>query len=141
MKRLFVASMLMIIMSVPASARPKHFYTDKKFWLSEAVIGTAIFLDYHSTATHLYGNETSPLLGTYPSTGRIAGIGILDFVVETGFNAAFYKIARIGGQANETKTWNTLGYLTQPTISLATHLPAAIHNYGLQPGADSGILR
>lgn len=140
MKKVFVASMLIIIAAGPASARPKHFYTDKKFWLSEAVIGTAIFLDYHSTAQHRLGTESSPLLGTHPSTGRIAGIGILDFGAETGFNIAFYKIARIGGQANETRTWDTLGYLSQPTISLATHLPAAIHNYGL-PGADSGILR
>lgn len=136
-----IAVLLLLALTIPVSAKPKHFYTDKKFWLSEIVIGTAVFLDYHSTATHLYGNETSPLLGFHPSSGKVAGIGLLDFGVETGLNISFYKIARIGGQANETRTWDMLGYITQPTISLATHLPAAIHNYGLQPGADSGILR
>ncbi len=140
--RLVSGVLLILFWAQPGLARPRHWYTDRKFWVSEGVIGTAIFLDYHSTAARPYGSETNPFLGTHPSNRRIAGIGLLDFGAETGFNLAFYKIARIGGQANETRTWNTLGYITEPAISLATHLPAAIHNYRLpRAGEDSGILR
>lgn len=124
MKRIFV---LAICLSLPITASAQPWYKSKKFWAGEAVIGLSIFLDYHSTAMRHGYPESSPLLGTNPSNGRIAGIGIGDFIFESGIHVASYHLMH----NDPNKYWRFAGYTAQPAISFGVHVPAAVHNYGL----------
>lgn len=129
-------ALALLLVAPLAGAAPKHWYSDKKWWAGEAVIGAAVFLDMHSTARAM-GNpanvETNFILGPHPSDGRIALVGLGAFSYWTTFHALDWHFGH-----DDTKPWRILGYTAIPAAALAVHLPAAIHNYEL-PAAPAAV--
>lgn len=141
---------LLVVFAVPAFAGPKHFYTDKKWWIGVAVIGAANALDALSTCQSAgRGIETNPILGPNPSCKNVAGLTIGGFVIESGFHALswhcqqddFFEQHPAGQkgrcyglnqyEGNHPILNQVLVYSAIPAINVGFHIPAAIHNWGL----------
>ena len=122
----FIAATLLL--APTAQARPKHWYTDAKWWAGVAVIGAAVAADYATTAQlQRQGNvETNPILGPHPSNAKLAGVGTGAFAFYVGLHAAEYHLTR-----DDTKPWRTASYLLMPAIVGGIHGYAAAHNEGL----------
>lgn len=121
-------ALALLLVAPLAGAAPKHWYSDKKWWAGEAVIGAAVFLDMHSTSQALHNGNTESnfLLGPHPSDGRVAAFGVGAFAYWTTAHAVDWHFFH-----NELLGFRIFGYTAIPTAALITHLPAAIHNYGL----------
>lgn len=130
--KILLAICLALALPINGYAKPKHWYTSKKFWAGEAVIGLSVFLDYQSTQrNHAFGESNrifNGVVGNNPSTARVAGFGLTAFAVESATHVALYKLS----ENDPSKYWRFAGLTAQPAISFGVHVPAAIHNYTFQ---------
>lgn len=113
-----------------AVARPKHFYTDKWWWLGRGFSATAVGLDAWSTGSYL--NVCSTCADSFPlfnvnSRGTIAGASIIDFAISTGFSVVEWHL---GPRLSDGKPVDRLlGYFGQPAVDGALHGWAATTNW------------
>jgi hypothetical protein len=117
-----------LCLPVAASAQPKHWYQDKKWWVGEAIIGAAIAADYGVSAHQGFVGESNVLLGPHPSTGRAVGVSLFAFGFESGVHILNWHLV-VHNEPN--KYWRAAGYLTMPAISAGAHGYAAIHDASL----------
>ena len=131
MKRVTAILIAMLWLTMPGSAwsKPRHWYSDPKFWMGEAVIAGALIADGATTVNGLHRGmmETNPILGAHPSTARVAGYDVTLFAGYTAANAAEHHLTR-----NESKPWRVAGYVAIPAIAASAHGYAAIHNSELK---------
>jgi hypothetical protein len=113
--------------------KPKPLHKNVQFWGGELLINAALALDAASTSkNHGYGYiESNPIgvhfVGTYPSNGRLIGVGIGADAVYTGLNVVAWKLVR----KDPSKEWRFLGHWVVPAIAGSIHGWAAHHNYSL----------
>src|SRR3974390_676398 len=128
MRKTLIVLTLFVTSAIPAFGSPKHWYTDKKWWVGEAVIVTAVALDMNSTAgaIHRGGWETNVFLCPHPSTRRIAIMGTAAGGYWTFFHALDWHFFH-----DDSKGFRIFSYTAIPAIAVATHVPAAINNYSV----------
>ena len=142
-------------LAIPASAKPKHWYLDKKWWAGTAVIGLSTALDAHSTcALTGRGSETNFILGPHPSCGKVALFELSGFAFNTALHALIWHCAqddffepRPPGQkgscyglnqyeGSHSKVISLVVYTSIPAINVASHVSAAIQNYAVPSAAS-----
>lgn len=129
---------LALAFATSASAEPKHWYKDKKWWIGEAVIAAAVAADYHSTAIQRgTGRETNMLLGPSPSNRRLVIVGSSAF----GYWTALHVLDWHFWHDDPVKGWRTFGYTAIPVAAAAIHGSAAIHNYELPAAVREGLVK
>lgn len=130
MKQL-ICCLALLSLAASAEARPKHWYTDKKWWVGTALMGAAIAADAHSTSRGVgmgLQERNTWAFGSRPSNARIAGISLGYFAIQTSLHAAAWHVER-----NETsKPWNVLKYTALPTTVLVINGHDAAKNYQLE---------
>lgn len=152
MKRIALFLLLdLIFLAAAASATPrKHWYHDPKWWVGEAVIAAAIAADAHSTVRNLNNgyHENNPLLGRYPSTGKVAGFALLDFSAQTTYHALAWHFTHhvpladsclkdVWGHetchefTQDRLGWRIIGYVGIPLEVSIINGRAAYNNYRL----------
>jgi hypothetical protein len=129
-KRFVGILLLAALLCGSADAQPKHWYTDWKWWAGEAVIGAAIAADAHSTSRGIglgLTERNTWAFGPRPSNGRIAGVSLGYFAIQTTLHAAAWHVER-----NETnKYWNTAKYVGVPAAVAIINGHNAVRNYQL----------
>jgi hypothetical protein len=151
MSRLTILTIITIIilMASPmsASAAPKHFYRDWRWWIGFGVVAVTDILDAHSTCVAFdkgiaYREGRDPLIRGSRSCGDVVKVATLGFAIHTTLHAiiwhcsesSFHPIKCYGMNDNESRyrnIWQPIQLATIPVINMASHLPAAIHNYQL----------
>lgn len=126
--RIIVALLLIFFYASFAQAQPNpHWYRDKWWWVGEAIIGSSIFMDGHSSARgQPYYVEGNPLLGKHPSNARIAGFAGLDFGLQTTYHALAWHWSH-----DDNKFWRNLGRWAIPTEVALIVGRQGIENYRL----------
>lgn len=151
-----IAILVLLAMVVPADAAPrKHWYRDPKWWIGEVVIGAAITADCYSTARTIQRgvvSETNPLLGPYPSNGKIAGVCVAGFGIQTVLHASAWHVVHHEplaascdkdslGRATyrnckqfeqDNVFWRSLAYTAIPTVAVVINGRAAANNFKLE---------
>jgi len=126
----YLALLLALSFAGTADARPRHWFTDPKWWLGEVIIASAIAADAHSTADrsrHLV--EGNHLLGGNPSKLRVAGLASLSMGLQTTYHAAAWHYSV--GDDDPSKAWRLVGYTAIPIVCVSIYGHAAVHNYQL----------
>jgi hypothetical protein len=128
MNRTLAIAAIVLLAVVPVEASPRHWFTDKKWWVGEAIIATSVALDAHSTCQAVgRGVETSIAFPGPRSCGATAGISFGAFGFYTALHAAEWHV----GHEDPNRV---IRGLTPWMISAAVapiHLHAAVHNYSL----------
>ena len=137
-----ILAVLTLAFLVPmASAAPrKHWYKDPKWWVGEAVIGAAIAADAHSTASRPPGvtEQNSVFFGSNPSNGRVAGISLLNFGIQTALHAGAWHfthhvpLADGSGYDQDRLGWRIVGYVGVPASVAIISGHNAARNYQLR---------
>ena len=120
-----------LLWSIPCQASPRHWYTDKWWWVGEAVNIAMPLLDANSTehAVSRGAFETHPwLIGRHPSSHAAYEAG-------TGASA-FYTILHIAAwklsHDDKSKAWRNVGRWGIPAGVTANHLYPVINNYRIE---------
>ena len=126
-----LAILLLLSFPLSAEARPKHFFTDKKWWIGEFFIAAAIGADAHSTVIRTNRQtEGNIFLGRNPSRAKVIGLASLSMGLQTSYYALCWHLTT--GE-DDTKGWRIVGYTAIPTEVVAIYgLKGAIHNYQLE---------
>lgn len=122
---------------VSATPKPRHWYTDKKLWIGEAVIVGSTMADANSTCRGLQrgGVEQNVALGPHPSCGHI-------YAFEAGATAywTFFHFLDWfwvdGGDPDPNLGWRVYGYVAMPVAAFGVNGTAAIHNYRVSSSAS-----
>ena len=130
MKLLKLLAILLLI-AFPAEARPKHFFSDKKWWVGEFFIAAAIGADAHSTVQRTGRQiEGNHLLGPNPSRAKVIGLASLSMGLQTSYHAFCWHLTT--GE-DDAKGWRIVGYTAIPVEVVSIYgLKGAIHNYHLE---------
>jgi len=143
-----VTSLLIVLLLAATSAqaqrrwngKERHWYTDRLWWIGEAVIAGAFAADAHSSAfvrDRCPGcRETNLLLGPRPSNRAIAVDSSLLFGLYTAFHIGSWKACPDPDW--DDKAWRAACYTAIPAIIGPLKIRAAIHNYNLAAGSASG---
>ena len=130
MKTIMALLITMALFCGSADAKPRHWYTDKKWWIGEAVITAAVVADAHSTSRGVgmgFTERNTWAFGSRPSNGRIAGVSAGYFAIQTTLHATAWHVER-----NETnKYWNTAKYVGVPAAVAIINGHNAALNYQL----------
>lgn len=128
MKKTLAVALLVAMLPMCASAKP--FYKSKRWWAGVAVIGAAVALDAHSScqAFSRGGLETNPLIYGTRSCGEVSGLMVGAFGFYTTMHALEWHVT----QRDPNKAIGFTGLVALPAVALGVHLPAAIHNYGIE---------
>lgn len=118
-----------LLFAVPASARPRHWYTDWKWWVGESVIVTAVVLDGKSTCDGFKRGlvEGNFVLRGSTSCGKNLGLLVVEGAVQTGLHAESYRLLR----DDPSPTWRAVSLVTVPVIACSFHCTAAARNFSL----------
>ena len=139
-----VTSLLIVLLLAATSAqaqrrwngKEKHWYTDRLWWIGEAVIAGAFAADAHSSSyvrDRCPGcRETNLLLGPHPSNRAIAVDSSLFFGLYTAFHIGSWKACPDPDW--DDKAWRVACYTAIPAIIGPLKIRAAIHNYNLAAG-------
>ena len=126
---------LLLLLSTPLEASPKHFYNDKWWWIGEAVIVSEVGIDAHVTSVGIRRGftEENPLLGGHPSNGAV--------VIWAAGMTTLYTTGHVF-------TWHYLhgesriaSDLLVPGIATAVHVPAIVKDYELLRQCNLALLR
>lgn len=150
----FISFLLALVFCCSASAAPhKHWFTDPKWWVGEAVICAALAADAHSTVSRpAYLQESNPFLGSNPSTQKVVGISLLQFGIQTSLHAAAWHVTHhvplmdscqvdphtdqatyhCSEFGQDRLGWRTLGYLGIPATVAIINGHAAARNYEIK---------
>lgn len=131
MRKTLATAVALIFLATPLAAKPKHFYSDKKWWIGVGVIGAVALLDGISSE-HAYnrgavevGWDASPLIGAHPSPAASAGYCFGEFAVGAAFHWGAWKATH-----NDTsKYWRFAGYTTVPAIWTGIGTPTIVNNF------------
>lgn len=128
--KLVLSLVTSLAISGSLSAAPrKHWYKDPKWWAGEAIVAAAIAADAHSTATRPPGvTESNWILGRNPSNGKVVGISLLNFSIQSTLHAAAWHVER----EETNKYWNFVKYAGIPTEVAVISGHAAARNYQLK---------
>ena len=123
--------LLSLLAGPPAHARPRHFWTDKKWWTGVAVIGAATALDGASTCQGLGrgGVETNLLIPGNPTCARVGYFMAGAFTFWTTIHAVDWHYSH----DSPSRVERMAGLTAMPIGTLAVHLPSAIHNLQIPP--------
>jgi hypothetical protein len=139
-KRITFLGFVLLAMSLSQSAsgqskyfyteKPKHFYTDKWWWVGRAVSAVAVGVDAWSTGSYLAAcpacGDQFPFFDVH-SKGSIAGAATISFAISTGFSALEW---RFGPKIASGKSgYRIAGYIMQPVTDGIAHGWAANHNW------------
>jgi len=129
--RYVVAFLLLMSLTTAAEARPKHWFTDPKWWVGEFFIAAAIGADAQSTVLRTNRQvEGNHLLGKNPSRQSVIGVAVLSMGLQTTYHAFCWKLT-VG--EDDLKGWRIVGYTAIPTEVVAIYgLKGAVHNYHLE---------
>lgn len=115
-----------------------HWYKDPKWWTGEAVITASILADGYTTSQRPKGIvEGNGLLGANPSTGKLVGVNLASFGIQTTLHAAAWHIthhvplADGTGYTQDRLGWRIIGYTGVPTTVALINGRNAIKNYQL----------
>jgi len=128
-KRAITLAVGCIIGVVPVAARPRHWYTDKWFWVGEGVGVAARTLDCTSTQQRLSQGyaEGNLLVGPHPGRGAVIGLCVGSEAALTGLHIVSWKYSH-----NEpSKLWRNVGRWEVPAIQGGVFGSAAARNYSL----------
>jgi hypothetical protein len=132
MRKLAVMIALAAACAGSANARPKHWYTDKKWWIGEAINVGATMADADSTcrAVRRGAVEQNIILGPSPGCGHV-------FALEIGA-AGYWTCLHIldwhlwdSNDPDPHLGLRVLGYTVIPVAAAAINGSAAIQNYGV----------
>jgi len=134
--RTLLATILLLAcaLAVPAQTK-RHFYSDKKWWIGEAVIGASwlasgIAINHtRAGATNLFGNNTT--------SGKIALFETGIFSFYSGLHIVEWKL----GHDDPKKGWRIFSYTAIPAVSASFGAATAVdalnstptHSYGAVP--------
>lgn len=113
-------------MPIPPIAPKKHFWTDKKVLVGEAIIiGSTLGLDAISTCQRIHlGTDKNPLIHSCGTAVAVEGAA-----------AGFYTVLNYAewhfGHDDPNKYWRFASYWSIPVTVCAIHCSAAIHNWDL----------
>ena len=127
---LFIALLIFAVLAAAPCAQAKPWYRDKGFWFRTALRAGFTYADYASTASvqSRGGVElTNPFLGARPSTRRIIGVGIADFVGTTALDAAVWHVT----QDSKSKYWRFAGRWSVTAEDVGAHAWGVARNYSL----------
>lgn len=129
--RLLSLTLSILLLPSIGAARPRHWFTDKKWWLGEFFIAAAIGADAHSTVQRTGRQiEGNHLLGRDPSRVKVIGLATLSFGLQTTYYAACWHLTT--GE-DDAKGWRIVGYTAIPVTVVSIYgLKGAIHNYQLE---------
>lgn len=133
-------ALILLLLPVTAEAKPKHWFTDPKWWVGTALMGAAIAADAHSTSrgVGMGLREENWALGPKPSNARIAGISLGYFGIQTALHAGAWHfthhvpLADSSGYDEDRLGWRILGYTALPATVLAINGHSAAKNYRLE---------
>lgn len=129
--RIALALLLALLCSARMEASPRHWYSDGKFWIGEAVIVASTFADARTTCKGFSRGlvEGNPLAQNSNSCGSAIAILSIGTVIYSGLHVASYRIL----QDDNSKRWRALSLITVPAIACAFHCAAAVHNAQITP--------
>jgi hypothetical protein len=142
-----ITSLLIVVLLAATSAqgqrrwngKEKHWYTDRFWWIGEAVIAAAFAADAHSSSyvrDRCPGCvETNLLLGSHPSNRAIAVDSSLFFGLYTAFHIGSWEACP--DPNGDDKAWRVACYTAIPAIIGPLKIRAAIHNYNLAARSGS----
>jgi hypothetical protein len=121
---------------------PRHFYTDRWWWVGRAVSGAAVTVDAASTMTAARacpGCVEDSYLFSYgrPTPGRTAARAGLGFGISTVFAIAEWWVMR---RAPRRNPWTIGSYVDVPITDGVVHGWAAEHNYALASDCRRAVL-
>jgi hypothetical protein len=107
---------------------------DRKWWIGEAVMASALALDAQSTC---HGFTHGLIEGGPLSTGtnRCAKVAV-GVVVQGALGTALYLVEHKLSLRETGRGWRALGYIGVPAIASAPHFYAAVHNYRLTASVE-----
>jgi hypothetical protein len=108
------------------SARPRHWYSDPKFWIGEAVIVGSTYADARTTCNG-FGRgyvEGNPLDRGAHNCGAAIGILSIGTGIYTGLHIASYRML----QDDTSKAWRGVSLVTVPAIAFGFDGVSAIRN-------------
>jgi hypothetical protein len=132
MRKSFALALAVATIAGPAGAAPRHWYSDKKWWIGEAVNIGATMADANSTCRALRRGavEENMVLGARPSCGQAYALEVGAAGYWTFFHALNWHWW--DGQNPDPKLgWRLYGYASIPVAVFAINGSAAIHNYGV----------
>lgn len=100
---------------------------DKKFYFVIGALAAAKTADAITTERVLSRgcHESNPLFGPYPSSGRIAGLDVAAFAIESGTAYLLKRYSR-------KHRWARYAWPIAPARQTALHIYWAAHNEGLR---------
>jgi len=130
MRKLIVLALTISAITGSASAEPRHWYKDPKWWVGEAVIVGATMADANSTCRGLQrgGTEQNVILGPHPGCGHVYALEASALASYTALHALEWRLV-IGDEPDPKLGWRMFGYASVPVVVLAIHGSAAIRNY------------
>jgi hypothetical protein len=131
MKRAIVLLLAGIVLAAPAHARPRHWYTDWKWYAGEAVIVGAVVADGRSTCLGFSRGlvENNPLARGSQSCGASVGALTVGAVAYTGLHAWYHTLP----SDSTPKFWKAVNVVAIPIVVCSFHCTAAINNYAQLP--------
>jgi len=128
--RYLAAALLTISLTSVAEARPKHWFTDPKWYLGEFFVAASIGADAASTVQRTNRQiEGNRFLGRNPSRQKVIGVAVLSMGLQTTYHALAWHLT-VG--EDDTKPWRVVAYTAVPIICMSIYGPAAVHNYHLE---------
>jgi len=119
--------------------KPRHWYTDWKWWVGEAAIAGIRFADAHSTAlarSRCAGCiETNPIIGKHPGNGDIIALSSVGFGIETALHIA--SSVHCPDVNWDSRPWRIACDALMPGIDAAISVPDIVHNYSLASQSKS----
>lgn len=138
MWKLAVIALVVAALARSADATPRHWYTDKKWWVGEAVIVGSTMADAASTCRGVGrgGVEQNMILGPSPSCGHVFAFEVGATGYWTFFHALDWHL--MNGENPDAKLgWRVFGYTVIPIAAFAVNGSAAIQNFGVPNPAPS----
>jgi len=130
MRRSALFTLLLFTLASSVEARPRHWYTDKKWWVGEFFVAASIGADAASTVQRTGRQvEGNHLLGKNPSRRSVIGVAVLSMSIQTSLHAEAWHIT-VG--EDDTKPWRLVAYTGVPIICMSIYGTAAVHNYHLE---------
>jgi hypothetical protein len=112
--------------------KPKHFYTDKWWWVERVASAAAVGVDAWSTSDYL---NVCPACGdSFPwfklhSKGTIAGAAAIGFGLSTGVSLITWRVGVAEGPQDHTDALGKFSYVDDPMWEGILHGWAANHNW------------
>ena len=131
MRRAFAVLMVSCLACSSASARPRHWYTNWKWWAGEAAIVGSLVADGRSTCLGYSRGlvEANPLARGTRSCASAVSILLTAGTVYTGLHVESYRTL----ENDPSKAWRAVSLVSVPAVVCAFHCTIAARNYDRLP--------